>query len=421
MYAARYLNWTTAPRGLAAVAALTLAVLGVTGSTASQGCIYDSSLLEGGAPNGSVCANPDNAGELPAIPLPPAENDPSNTPALTVVLAMQSIDVGVGVGLDGGLMPADGGLIPSTAPQPHLGYDLDRVCTCCGAAPSCNQPDGSKENCDDDVGRDNTGIKLFRSLGSTAQAGNLDVNQAMYGGLYGIVLEISDYNGQPNDQQVTVSVFASNGIALAGGAGPRHDGTDPWTLDPRYLYNGGPPVGTSCYQNSACNATYSDPFAYVSCGVLVANPTVVPFTFGGRAAFGGAVMNLRQPYIVGNLVQTTVMGGNLGWAITNGSVTGRWQSEDLLSNMATIPDPTTDAGMFLCGNDPLYMPLKSIICGLQDIVSVASEDNTGKSCDSISMAFGFTAAQAVLGVVAPIPPTPSGCGTDAGSFTDTCP
>jgi hypothetical protein len=115
----------------------------------------------------------------------------------------------------------------------------------------------------------------------------------------------------------------------------------------------------------------------------------------------------------------------LGWAIDDGSISGRWGSTKLLSNMATIPIP--DSGTYLCGLDnPTYLTFKNYICSLQDIPSDYSRDNTGAPCDAISMAFGFTAEPALLGVVTPLPATPAGCQQDGGvdggvPFFDTCP
>jgi hypothetical protein len=425
------LNWTTAPRGLAALAALTLAALGVATSTANQGCIYDSSLIaqeqsQGSQVTPTTCPTGD-AGMSAEIPPRPAMSDPSIYSGLSLVFAMQSVDVGVGVGPDGGLTTKDGGLVPATNPQPHIGFDLDDACTCCpGGTTSCVQ--ASTGDCDDDAGRDNTGIKLFRTLEGTGQMGNEAVDQALASGLYGIVIQMTGYNGQLNDRDVTVNVFASNGIVLAGGAVPLHNGTDKWTVDPRYVNSGNTIVGTDCELDNGnnCPATYSDPSAYVTCGVLVAHPPpAVPFTFGGRAAFGGTEMLLQESAIVGTLqpttVETTSGGTSPGWKIVNGSVSGRWLSQDLLSNMATIPDPMSDSGAFICGDDNIYKVLKPFVCGLQDIMSASGSDNMGLDCNSISMAFGFTAEPALLGVVAPIPQQPAGCGgPDGGLFFDTC-
>ena len=422
------MNWTTAPRGLAALAALTLTALGVASSTANQGCIYDSSLI---AQEQQSQVTPNcpttGAGMSAEIPPRPAVSDPSmGVTDLSLVLAMQSVDVGVGVGPDGGLTTKDGGLILASSPQPHIGFDLDDACTCCpGGTSSCMQ--ASDADCDDDAGRDNTGIKLFRTLQLTAQMGNQDVDQALSDGLYGIVIQVTGYNGQLNDHDVTVNVFASNGVALVGDAGPLHNGNDKWTVDPRYVTGGSMMVGTDCELNNGnnCPATYSDNGAYVACGVLVAHPTPsVPFTFGGRAAFGGTEMLLQETNIVGTLQPTTVVTGSgisPSWRMINGSVSGRWKSQDLLSNMATIPDPTSDAGAFICGGDSIYASLKPFICGLQDIEHTHGNDNIGLACDSISMAFGYTAEPALLGVVVPIPQQPAGCpGPDGGPFFDTC-
>ena len=132
-------------------------------------------------------------------------------------------------------------------------------------------------------------------------------------------------------------------------------------------------------------------------------------------------MLLHEPNIVGTLVQT--MAGNIPtWAIVNGSVSGRWESRDLLANMASIPDPRyPDGGQYICGMDGLYGLFKSFICGLQDITSARANDDNNETCNSISMAFGFTAAPAQLGVVSAIPATPAGCAQPNGTaFSDTC-
>jgi hypothetical protein len=339
------------------------------------------------------------------------------TPNLTVVVAMQSIDVGVA---------ADGGPLPDGA-LPALGWDLDKVCTCPGP-PSCVQAAGTVENCDDEAGRDHTGLELFRKLGMTAQAGNATANEAMRTGQYGLVVEMTGYNGTPNDTQVTVAIYASSGVLGTGDGGTtqlQHDGTDKWTLDPRYLQFGTSlmSVNADCEANTLCTPIFADVNAYVTKGVLVASYGDVPITFGGRANIGGAVMDLSNAYLVGTLSAVSLPSNGTSWAIVDGSISGRWGSAKLLSNMATIVDPTQDSGAYLCGSNVNYGLLKGYICSLQDIPSDLSHDNMGASCDAISMAFGFTAEPARLGVVAPLPATPAGCtsGPDGGiPFHDVC-
>jgi hypothetical protein len=287
------------------------------------------------------------------------------------------------------------------------------------------QAAGTAENCDDEAGRDQTGLELFRRLGPTAQAGNEAANQAMTTGQYGLVATITHYNGQGNDVQVSVALYASSGVLGTADGGTtqlQHDGTDKWSLDPRYLQFGSSLIGTDCEANAMCMPTYLDDNAYVAGGVLVASLGEVLITFGGRANLGGAVMDLSQTILVGKLRAVSLPSNGTSWAIDNGSISGRWGSSKLLSNMATIPDPTTDGGVYLCGSNANYALLKSYICSLQDIAVNSSLDNLGARCDAISMAFGFTAEPARLGVVAPLPPTPAGCSSADGGipFHDSC-
>jgi hypothetical protein len=399
---------------LLGVAAVTgpLAVLGMGSWPACN--IYDPSLLLPGDASGEATPS-----HLARIPLPPGVDDDSGLPNQSFVLAMQSIDVAVGI---------DGGPIP-TGPLPPIGWDLDNVDTCPGP-PSCVQATGTKENCDDDAGRDHTGLKLFRQLGPSAQQGVATVNQSLRAGEYGLLVQITGYNGTANDRHVSVALYFSSGVIGPADGGPpslNHDGYDAWTVDPRSIQGfvaGGLSLdGIDCgHGNPQCQPQYQDDNGYVSGGMLVARLGDVPITFGGRANIGGAVMELSGTYLTGTLRPVSLFANNT-WVLEGGSISGRWQAQKLLSNMATIPDPTTDAGLFLCGDaDAPYQLLKQYICTLQDITASGPDNPTAPApCDAISMAFGFTAEPAQLGVVAPLPPTPQGCKNGNVPFHDTCP
>jgi hypothetical protein len=392
--------------GLGSTAALSLGLGSWPACT-----IYDSSLL---LP--AVDSGPDSgatASGLARIPGEPDADDPSTMTSSNVLLAVQTIDLGIGL---------DGGPIP-TGPLPPIGWDLDLVDTCPGA-PSCVQKAGTKENCDDDAGRDHTGLSLFRALGATAQTGVAAANAAMQAGEYGLLVFITGYNGTANDRQVSVALFFSSGVLGPDGGAPllNHDGTDAWSVDPRSIV-GNPPAGLDCgHGNRQCQAQYTTDNGYVSNGVLVALLGDVPITFGQRANIGGAVMELSGTYLTGRLKPVSLATSNT-WVLEDGLISGRWPSAKLLSNMATIPDPTSEAGAYLCGDADLpYQILKNdFICPLQDITSSAAQDRMGFNCDAISMAFGFTAEPAQFGIVAPLPDILQGCMTGGVPFFDSCP
>jgi hypothetical protein len=403
-----------------------------------QGChVYDQSLVgapDAGAPDASDAGAPDasdaGAPDTSCLALPPSmpsHDDPSTDPPYAGFLAMQTIDVGASP--DGGLVLPDSG-----APLPPIGFDLDQECTCCNqpagtacmTAGSCS---GSNIVCDDNQGRDHVALDIFRGLPNVTGA----AIAGMQAGQFTILLQIGGYNGTLNDSNVTLAFYVSNGIegTVDGGVGSatlRHDGTDLWTVDSRYLSQGQNGVtvadGTNCNGTNVCMPSYVDNNAYVSDGILVSSPSpVLPLTFGYRANFGGALMELSDAIISGKLVPKMV-GGRKLWGLENGSISGRWASSQLLENLATLPNADVD-GSFLCATDPVlgsqYKTLKMYICAMQDIMTNKSADNSGVPCDALSMSLGFTAEPAQVGTVYTVSPPPSGCLGDGGAFfTDSC-
>jgi hypothetical protein len=408
LYSLGILGWLGARRLVSSASLALGAFVLISGAVvvAYQACaIYDPTLLlPGDAGPGAAL---DAACAHAYYPDRPAQDDPS-TLTVEVVLAVQSIDLGVSPDAGTGLAP--------------YGFDLDHVCTCPGP-PSCVQEQGAPLTCDDDMGRDHAGLELFRELGSLAPAGSQQTNQGLQAGQYGLIFDIQNYNGKPNDKQVSVSVYASNGISGVedGGASqPSHDGTDRWTLDPTYIIGGSKLDGSTCDQN-VCKAIYFDDTAYIKDNVLVARIDF-PVSFGTKSFLGGAVMNLKGSVIVGTLEQVAVAGGGSSYRITEGTIAGRWPTRLLLQTLAAIPDNVSNTSPYLCGPDSFgYLYLRYRACQVADITSNPMLDNTNAPCDAVSMGFRFAAEPAHLGEVYGIPPPPAGCTTEGGlPFTDSC-
>lgn len=362
--------------------------LAVAVVVASAGCaLYDSSLLVDPLPDvvtadagADVDADPCDHAEPPARP---TADDPSDAGDEDYVVAVAAIDFNIG---------GDAGVV---------GYDLDHTCTCPGPE-SCVAQGGAKSHCDDARGRDNSGgalIQQFSALTSALDATKLDTNIGL--GLYTMVLRIRGYNGRPNDGQVAVAVFSSNGTVPLddGGANPppQHDGNDQWGIDPASLVGTPPPYV----------AVNEDEAAYVSNGVLVA-AVAFPFTIG--SSFGANFLRLDGAYLVGALTKS-----GTGYALA-GVITGRWDTRNLLTGMQGVKDPF-NAGQFLCGTDATYLAFKSAICGGSDIARLASSDNTGAPCDALSLAVGFSGEPAQLGGVLAAGAKPTPCGA---TYTDQC-
>src|ERR1700722_18779072 len=120
-----------------------------------------------------------------------------------------------------------------------VGYDLDGVCTCHGGPESCVPFMHGDQHCDLPGGQDIEGNATFgqfleQALSLTAFG---DIDARIGAGHLGYLLEILDYNGQPNDTDVLVDFLDSSGLLFpddAGGIGtgvPSWDGGDRWAVD----------------------------------------------------------------------------------------------------------------------------------------------------------------------------------------------
>ena len=377
-------------------------VLALSCAWSYEACaVYNQSLI-GPADAGGADSEDDGPACMHAEPpTRPPPDDGGAAQNITVVAAFNTIDIGASGDAD--------------APSPPFGYDLDHVCTCPGRA-SCTPPASAPKNlsfCDDEAGRDNTDIQLFRGLTTTASAGTIEIDQGLSAGQFGLLIVITDYNGQADDSKVQVDFYVSNGVTRTADGGiptPRLNGDDLWTIDPSSIVGGqpgGPPV-------------YSDMTAYVSGGYVVANMAQLKIAFGDRTFLGGATMQLYGAVIVGKLYSyaLTDAGTVFGYALSGGTIAGRWPTSEILTTLALIPQ---EGGTFLCGLDSLnYNLVRGAVCNNADIQTLSSQDNINAPCDAISVGMQFTAVPAKLGGILAVPPAPSGCRDGGVLWSDTC-
>lgn len=365
------------------------------------GCaVYDTSLLA--SADGGTSSQADYVCHSAVWPDRPPSDDNDGGGNFTVVAAFNTIDIGLSAAPEAGVPP--------------YGYDLDGVCTCPGP-PSCQQIKGATESCDDDAGRDHTAIELFSTLRSAASTGTAQIDEGLSAGQYSLLLVINGYNGQPDDSHVVVDFYVSNGLERDEDGGipvPQFNGQDRWTIDPSTI-NGTMPI-------------FEDDTAYVSGGLVVAKlPGQVPIVFGDRSFLGGARMFLSGTIVVGSLSPYQLeseAGTAFGYALTKGTIAGRWPTSSLLATLATIPDTTTKDGGYLCGNSFAYTLIKEAVCYSADISQSELNDNQQPSlapCDAVSVGLQFTAVPAQLGSVLAEPPAPAGCEINGMPWTDHCP
>ena len=320
----------------------------------------DASALDGGgdAPSGP-CA------EL-GIPLPPA--DAAAGSSTSVLAALRLLDFGLDV---------DGG-------RPQVpGFNLDLTCSVDLATSSCTSqllPSAFETHARDKTptGIDNAGLSLIEYISRFSDVlSPRGINEGIQDGRYGAVIRIDGWNGQPDDDEISVELFPAIGVeAKNGDPRPAFDEDDRWVLDSRFQVGG-------VLEASTIRAAR----AWVTGGQIVGRFTeiVLPVFFDGDPK--PFEVRIRDA-IVTAVLETDASGKT---ALREGVVSGRWKTADFLDQVRTIyiEDSNGLTDTVLCDPVPgatlIYNGVKSTICDGRDIRS-DSRDNAGEPCDAISAA-----------------------------------
>lgn len=338
----------------------------------------------GGGEAGGTCGHA-------SYPLPPTTTSSGEE---DVVVALRTIDMG------------------EKAASPP-GLDLDGKCSCCceGDGPGCLE---KKVNCDGPLGVDNAAAGMFKlvSLGLDNFSSSFFSSQAEKG-FWGLVLRIREYNGMPNDDQVVLEWYTSEGTADAAGlpTTPVWNGNDAWIVSTDSLLgvDGDDPDPLLGVDGNL--PRFADTKAYVTEGQLVASLPDTVMAVGG--ALNKIAFHVVGAFIVADLVKDEVSGR---YSIPNGLFVARWRIQDFFLTMSTYRDAD---GKPFCTDDLLYQSAKPTICNSVDIYSGTSTPTT--ECDSFSLGMAFTAGPATLGLVKEATPASPACPDETDPIHDSCP
>lgn len=321
-------------------------------------------------------------------------------------------------------MRFDTGRDPDSGLSKPKGLDLDDTCSCgvADAAPSCEAPLGTAPKCDkDDQGRDNVAGDLLQvALGSLQTVIGPDAIYAnIHKGFYAVLVNVTAWNGTPNDDQVGVSLLMSPGVDnpkddFANLIPPKFDGNDVWKVEPGSIHDGNLKLGKSCEDiRILCEPIALDVNGYVRDGKLVAHFDTVPFSFGPDSS------RIVIPFNSATLL-ATISGTEPSFRL-DGELVGRWPSESILQAVAsasiTNSDGTTVA---VCNQPSLYATFRTQVCLSADLAATRKDDKKGKRCTTLSQSLRFTAIAAHLGPVTEST-TQTGSGVCPPDLDTTCP
>ena len=295
-----------------------------------------------------------------ADPGPPRPDGGDGTSQADLLLALDSVDFGK---------------VPDVP-----GLNLDHVCTTDRDSGSCVSPATVFSAAIDRAGGvDNAGYEAF-TTGAGALSVASQVKNELQKGNWSLLLRVRGYSGAADDPSVVVQV--ATGFARSGTT---------WSVDDVSVDGG-------------LDGALTSTSAWVTGGVLLARFDDFPMV--SRSSMGNFVVHMKAAFITGTLdaVKQT---------LTGGTVAGRWPVQDALSEIARVQAsfPTT-----IC----IGTQLKGILCSSRDILHAPKDDGTLNECDSVSMAFAFTAAAATFA-----DPPADGGGLSPqvclGAYSPTCP
>jgi hypothetical protein len=293
------------------------------------------------------------------------------------------------------------------------GLDLDGKCTCItGKVPAgCCQADGpsclmATKACDGARGVDNAGASIFSMIKTfLGNFGSDFYSKRAEEGAWSTLFRVRDYNGQPDDDRVEFSWYASAGFEFVDGGTPAWDGHDKWriTEDSVLPGDGGAP--------SLDAPKWTDTKAYVTDGVLVA---AMPSSVLRLASPNGVVeLRVSAGFVV---ARVEPLAAGEGYALTDGVIVFRWKVADVFYALSSYRDQD---GAAICTNSAFYKTGRGQLCSLPDITVEASSPT--KPCDALSVGVGFKASPAKLGSLVKVLEQVPGCAPEFDPQFDTCP
>jgi hypothetical protein len=281
-----------------------------------------------------------------------------------------------------------------------IGFDLDNTCTSEGQPPSCVEPPYATGNRDGVNGIDNAYGRLWWGKAGPDP-------RAVTAATPTLLIRVRAYSGQPDDDQVDVSIYVGRGLAPRGdgGSDPLWDGNDRWNIMREMLvpsHDGGAP--------SVDEPQFHDDRAYVSGGVLVAR-FAEALTTPSLDFEPNLLVRVHQVVLAGSLTQVDGQ-----WALQNVSGGERIGLNEALTVGAVFRDIMTNT--LTCTLDADYQMLRQNLCPNLDVAAVS--DSPSAPCDAMSIGLFFQMTQALLGEVLPPSPFVLQCAPGIDPKTDTC-
>jgi hypothetical protein len=283
-----------------------------------------------------------------------------------------------------------------------IGFDLDHTCSGEGV-PSCVRASWATAVESDGVdGIDNAFGQAWWDRGLGAQVVTGETPAA--------IIRVKAYSGEPDDDQVQVSLYVGLGLAPRedggdAGSDPLWDGKDKWNILPEMLASSAD-GGTA----GVDEPLFRDDQAYVSGGVLVARFADVLWS-AGLLSTPTALVHAHRVILAGSL---SPVGAT--WDLQNLVMGFSIRLTDILIAAGRLIDPMV--GKIACLEPSTFRTQEKRACSFADIASVPGSPSA--ACDALSVGILSQAKPAGFGEVRDASPPLPECAPGVHPETDTC-
>ncbi len=286
-----------------------------------------------------------------------------------------------------------------------LGYDLDGRKTVVNSTDHCKLTDGAAAyvKVDGNNGIDNSfGQNILPQLPSDA---NASISDSINKGDVTVLIQIDKLGAGADYVDLPAAIYAAGGLKDANGAAltPKWDGTDEWPVFCELL--------EQCLESGtpappANKSKVLFPSSYVNAGTWVSGSKG-----SGTIAVALAVAGYSLDLTVHSAVLSAKLGsGNPPASGSDGVIAGILVTDEVLDSLGKLAGKLNSS---FCDGDTLDN-FKAEIVAASDILSDGSQD-PAKTCNAITVGFGFTLQSAKLGKALDKAPAAEDPCADAGA------
>lgn len=284
-----------------------------------------------------------------------------------------------------------------------FGFDLDGVCT--GSDTCSNEgADGPPVSCHSSSARQDGKNCRDNMLGlrvgavETLSAGPFRISETGFNcslcqANYNMLVKISGYNGEQNDDNIRIDLYASPGIANNPFTTPCSASADTfsptlcWEKSELFLFQVEQAFLTGAVNGSNLpDSKFADAKAYVREGYIVMQvPDGMEFWFPHTldAPVYAFPFKFHSSIVVARIGRSKT--GE--WALEDGTVAGKLYEQEILDAFGKLG---------LCSDNSLYPQLTTFAGGSLDVLRTPDND-VSKECDAMSFGLRFTAREALFG------------------------